>query len=107
VLLIIGVVGCGGPDGIRMVLRNVGDVPLDSIVVHTTGRQYQAGRVASGDSTQLLIGANGESHIEIEHGIRTRQRLRVGTYFESGYGGKIEVHLRGDSVMTVIDSITI
>jgi len=99
--------GCRGRDSIRLRLENVGDVPLDSVVVYTTGRQYEAGRLAPGRSTQLLIGANGESYIEIEHGVGSRRRLRVDTYFESGYTGKIEVRLRTDSIIAVIDSISI
>lgn len=54
-----------------------------------------------------MIGATGESHIELEHGNGARRRLRVGTYFESGYGGKIDVKLTADSVVAIVDSIRI
>jgi hypothetical protein len=99
--------GCRARDSVELRLENVGAEPLESLVVYTTGREYEAGRLDAGQSTHLMIGANGESHIEIEHGIGERRRLRVGTYFESGYGGSITVHLRADSVVAVFDSIKI
>jgi len=80
---------------------------LDSVVVLTTGRKYPVGSLAGGSSTRLRIGAGGESHIEVEHGAGMRHRLRVGTYFESGYGGKIDVRLTADSIVGIADSIMI
>jgi hypothetical protein len=65
------------------------------------------GGLAGGSSTRLRIGADGEAHIEVEHGAGMRRRLRVGTHFESGYGGKLDVRLTADSIVAIADSITI
>ena len=99
--------GCRGRDSITLTLENAGPVALDSVVVFTTGRSYLVGRLPGGSSKRVRIGADGESHIEIEHGRSTRHRLRVGTYFESGYGGKIDVRLTIDSILAIADSIRI
>jgi hypothetical protein len=106
-LALLPAFGCRGRDAIVLTLQNVGTAALDSVVVFTTGRAYRVGSLGPGASKQVLIGASGESHIEIEHGQDSRRRLRVGTYFEKGYGGKVVVRLTGDSVVAVIDSIRI
>jgi hypothetical protein len=98
---------CRVGDRITLTLENVGRSQLDSVVVLTTGRSYPVGSLPAGASRRLLIGADGESHIEVEHGIQSRQRLVVGTYLESGYGGRITVRLTADSVMAISDSIRI
>jgi hypothetical protein len=107
VLATVPVLGCRAADSITLTLENVGRIPLDSVIVFTTGRSYPIGSIPAGASSHLLIGANGESHIEIEHGSHPRRRLRVGTYFENGYSGKINVRLTGDSVVAVLDSVRI
>jgi hypothetical protein len=100
-------VGCRGRDSVVLRLENVGLTPLDSLVIFTTGRVYQAGRLAPGESKYVMIGADGESHIEVEHGRGERHRLSVGTYFEDGYGGSITVRVGADSVVAIFDSISI
>jgi hypothetical protein len=107
ILATVPVLGCRAADSITLTLENVGRIPLDSVTVFTTGRSYPIGSVPAGASSDLLIGANGESHIEIEHGSHPRHRLRVGTYFESGYSGRINVRITADSVVAVVDSIRI
>jgi hypothetical protein len=99
--------GCRAPDRIRLMVENVGQTPLDSVIVFTTGRSYPIGTIPAGATRELLIGANGESHIELEHGRAGRRRLIVGTYFESGYRGSIRVRVTVDSVLAVLDSIHI
>jgi hypothetical protein len=99
--------GCRGQDSLVLTLENIGPAPLDSVVVFTAGRVYPVGPVFAGASKNLRIGADGESHIEIEHGTARRTRLRVGTYFESGYSGSIHVRMTADSIVAVIDSIRI
>jgi hypothetical protein len=106
-LALLATAGCRSRDSITLTLENVGEAPLDSVVVFTTGRQYPVGRLPGGGSIRLRIGADGESHIEVEHGTDARRRLRVGTYFEGGYGGKIDVRLTVDSIVAIADSITI
>ena len=106
-IILLATVGCRGRDSITLTLQNVGQASLDSVVVFTTGRQYPVGRLAGGASTRLRIGADGESHIEVEHGAELRRRLRVGTYFESRLRGTIDVRLTADSVVAIADSITI
>lgn len=104
---VMSIASCRGRDSITLILENVDPTPLDSVVVYTTGRKYTVGTVPEGTSTRLRIGANGESHIEIELGAPSRHRLRVGTYFESGYGGRIAVRLTRDSIVAIADSITL
>jgi hypothetical protein len=99
--------GCRAPDRIRLAIENVGRTPLDSVIVFTTGRSYPIGTIPAGTTRELLIGANGESHIELEHGRAGRRRLIVRTYFESGYRGSIRVRVTADSVLAVLDSIRI
>lgn len=94
-------------DNITLTMKNIGQDPLDAVTVFTTGRAYPIGPLSAGTAKKLLIGATGESHIEIEHCDSSRHRLRVGTYFESGYRGNIEVRLTGDSVVAVLDSICV
>lgn len=106
-LTVVSALSCRGRDSVTLTLENVGPVSLDSVVVFTTGRAYPVGTLAGGRSRRIRIGANGESHIEIEHGARSRRRLRVGTYFEAGFGGKIDVRLTADSIVAIADSITI
>jgi hypothetical protein len=107
VLVTVLALSCRAADRITLTLENVGQIPLDSVIIFTTGRSYPIGSIPVGASSHLLIGASGESHIEIEHGARPRRRLRVGTYFEGGYSGKINVRLTADSVVAVVDSIRI
>lgn len=96
-----------GRDNITLTMRNIGQDSLDSVMVFTTGRSYALGPLSAGTAKKLLIGASGDSHIEIEHGETSRRRLRVGTYFESGDRGNIEVRLTGNSVVAVLDSICV
>jgi hypothetical protein len=103
---------CRAPDRIRLMVENVGQTPLDSVIVLTTGRSYPIGNIPAGTTRELPIGANGESHIELEHGRASRlrasrRRLIVGIYFESGYRGSIRVRVTADSVLAVLDSIRI
>jgi hypothetical protein len=99
--------GCRAPDRIGLVVENVGRTPPDSVTIFTTVRSYPIGTIPAGTTRELLIGANGESHIELEHGRAGRHRLIVGTYFESGYRGSIRVRVTADSVLAVLDSIHI
>jgi len=107
IVLAATLAGCRARDSVELRLENVGTEGLDSLVIYTTGREYVVGRLGPGESTHVMIGANGESHIEVEHGKGERRRLRVGIYFESGYGGSITVRLRADSVVAVFDSVKI
>lgn len=97
--------GRRGRDNIALTVKNIGQVSLDSVMVLTTGRSYPIGPLTAGGVKRVQIGANGESHIEIEHGGDPRRRMRVGTYFENDSRGTIEVRLTGDSVFAVVDSV--
>lgn len=111
ILLVMGMAGalagCRGRDSIELRLENVGSAPLESLVIYRTGRPYRVGNLSPGTSMRMMVGADGESHIEVEHGRVERRRSRVGTYFESGYGGSITMRLAPDSVVAVLDSIRI
>jgi hypothetical protein len=94
-------VACSRP-GIELTLTNVGDVTLDSVVVHTTGFTYPIGALSPSASRTLLVNATGESHVEVEHGpASARRRLVLDVYFERNYRGSIDARLRSDTVLSV------
>lgn len=106
-LLVVAIVACG-PRGITFQLENADSVPLDSVVVFTTGHQYPLGTLAPGERRSVVVTSKGESHFEIEHGVGVgqRHRLKIGGYFEGGYRGNFFARVRRDSVLTVADSVT-
>lgn len=91
--------------GVNVVIHNVGSEPLQSVVVHVTGNSYSIGDIDAGDIKTVKVFANGESHIEIEHG--KQNRLIIGTYFEKSYRGKITVEVTTEKVISIKDEIRI
>ena len=90
---------------VTVVIHNVGDETLQSVVVHVTGNSYPVGDIAAGATRTIKVVSKGESHIEIEHS--GRKRLVVGTYFEQGYSGKITVDVTPNQVVNIRDEIRI
>lgn len=103
-ILVVAIAACG-PRGITFHLENGDSTSLDSVVVFTTGHQYQLGTLAPGERRSVVVDAKGESHFEIEHGRGQRSRLNLGGYFEGGYSGSFYARVRRDSVLAVADSV--
>lgn len=89
--------------GVVVIVRNVGSEPLHSVIVHVTGNSYQIGDIDVGATKKVKVVAQGESHVEIEHG--NQKRLVVDCYFESVYKGKIIVEVTSDQVVNVKQDI--
>lgn len=103
-IFVVAIAACG-PRGVTFQLENGDSVPLDSVVVFTTGHEYRLGTLAPGERRSIVVSAKGESGFEIEHGRDQRQRLQIGGYFESGYRGTFFARVRRDTVLTLADSI--
>jgi hypothetical protein len=88
-LAVAPALGCRGRDSVALTLENVGQIPLDSVVVFTTGRSYPIGSLSAGGPRRLMIGATGESHIEVEHGTQRRRRLVVDTISRVGMAARL------------------
>jgi len=106
--LLVLTAACGSLLGIRLHVHNAGDQMLTTVVIHVTGNRYEVGDLAAGATRSLWIEATGESHVEIEHGRDgNRSRLRVDTYFEAGYAGRLSVEVDADRILHVDDRIRI
>jgi hypothetical protein len=86
VLIVIVVVAWILKDGVTVVIRNVGDESLQSVVVHVIGNSYSIGDINAGAVKTVKVVSEGDSHIVIEYG--NQERLVVDTYFGKGYRGK-------------------
>ncbi len=92
--------GCSpDPYGAKVILHNVGTVPLHSVVVRVTGNAYSFGELAASDTCTVKTYATGESNIVIEY-LDTggqKKELTVDCYFEPGYRKTISVKVTADS----------
>ena len=96
---------CSQP-GIDLTLTNDAAVPLDSVVVYTTGFSYPIGDLAPDETHNLKVNSTGESHIEVEHGAPSaRRRLILGLYFEERYRGSATARVSTDSVLSLTSRI--
>jgi len=86
-------------DGVTVVIRNVGDDSMKSVIVHVTGNSYPIGDIDAGATKTVKVVTTGESDIVIEHG--NQEKLVVGAYFESSYRGKISIDVTSDHVVNV------
>lgn len=96
--------GCGR-GGVELTLRNRSATPLDAVVVYTSGHRYEVGALPPGGARVLRVEAEGESHVEVEHGAPRPRRLRIDTYFERGYRGSIAADLTPDTVLSVVSRV--
>ena len=103
VLMAVVVVACMLKEGVTVVIHNVGDINLQSVVVHVTGNSYPIGDIDTGTTKTVKVVAEGESHILIEHG--SQEQLVVGVYFEKGYKGKISIDVTSSEIVNVKDEI--
>jgi hypothetical protein len=85
-------------------VKNVSDETLHAVVVHVTGAAYDLGDIGAGESRSVRVSPTGESHVEIQH---AQGRLVVGTYFEGGYRGHINVDVTPRGVVRVEDKVRI
>lgn len=86
-------------NGVTVVIRNVGDEPLQSVVVHVTGNSYPVGDIEAGVTRAVKVVTTGESDIFIENS--NQEKLVVGVYFESGYRGKISIDVTSNEIVDV------
>ena len=82
--------------GIQVTIKNSGNAPIRSVVLHVTGNSYPLGDIASGASARATIKSTGESHLEIEliDDDGESKRLNAGGYFEPGYRGSIDASIK-------------
>jgi hypothetical protein len=106
-LVVLTACGPAPGEGIRFAVENADSVPLDSVVVLTSGHQYALGTVAPGERRAVAVTADGECHFEVEHGRGARRRLHAGGYFERGYVGSYLARVRRDSVLAPVDTIAL
>ena len=104
-ILLFLLLGCTSDDppgygATEVRLVNVGDVPLDSVVVRVTGAAYPVGTIAPGDSATVAAEPSGESGVRVELAGR-EEPLSLEVYFEAGYGGRVRAEVGADSVVTV------
>jgi hypothetical protein len=90
------------PYGAKVSLRNVGTVPLRSVVARVTGNSYSLGDVAVGEIRTVKTYPTGESHVVIElvDDDGSKKELPIDCYFESGYRSTIDVKLTASAVIT-------
>jgi hypothetical protein len=83
------------PYGAKITITNVGEVPLDSVVVHVTGNSYELGTIAVNETRAVEAYPTGESDAKIEYIDTTgnKQNLPVNCYFEPGYKSLIKVEV--------------
>jgi len=91
--------------GVTFVVKNVGEAPIRSLVVHVTGKSYAVGDIAPGASTSVRLNPTGESHIELE--VADHSRMKIDCYFEHGYGGSVAADLTPDGIVAVKSAITL
>ena len=95
-LLVAGLILTLCRSGIRTTIRNTGNQPLRSVVLHVTGASHSLGDIPPGATAQAIVHATGESHLEIEFTDPDGQpyRLDAGGYFEPGYRGTIDISIK-------------
>lgn len=91
--------------GVTVVVHNVGNEPLHSVIVHVTGNSYPIGDIAAGSSSSVMVHATSESRVELEHG--AHERLVVDCYFENGYKGTITAEVTSFKVVNVKDRVRV
>lgn len=101
--------GCLKQTTISVGVSNVGNTTVDSVVISYSGDSILVGTIPAKTLVSRSIIPHGDSHIELAfsdpaHG---RKRLTVGTYFERGYSGSIDISFTVDSIVSVLDSTQI
>lgn len=94
---------CLGDGGTRVVLKNLDDKPLHSVILKVTGNSYPLGELNPGETRVAKVYPTDESHLEVEHIVLDGQKrmLYVDCYIEPRAGGTIEVTLNSDTVVKV------
>lgn len=92
--------------GIHVTVQNSGSQPLRSVALHVTGRSYNLGDIAPGETAMSRVNPTSESHLEVEFidADGQTQRLNAGGYFESGYRGSIRVEIKDGQVDKLEDN---
>ena len=86
---------------IHVSVQNTGSAPMQSVVLHVTGKSYSIGDIFAGGSASATVEPTGESGLEIEFidAYGTIKRLNAGGYFESGYRGTIQVSIKDGTIV--------
>jgi hypothetical protein len=109
-LIAIGFAIRGYSRGVTVVVRNVGDAPMQNVAVHVTGNSYELGTFGSGDEGRVRVKPSGESHVEISFidANGQQQRLVCDCYFEPRHWhGTITIDVAGGQVVRLQDSVSI
>ena len=95
-ILVFAIVIWGGR-GVNVSVQNIGHRELKSVIVHVTGRSYDLGAIAPGQTQSTTVKPIGETHVEltIVDADSTRANVVIDCYFESrGYTGKIVLEVK-------------
>lgn len=100
IALVNGIVLLREHEVLQVTIRNTGDAPLRSVVLHVTGRSYELGDIAPGTSAEEMVNPTGESHLDVEFsdGNGRTKRLKADVYFEPGYWGTISVSIKDGAI---------
>lgn len=94
--------GCRPSYGAKVIIVNVGTVPMRSVVVRVTGKSYPLGELGVGQTLSVDTYPTGESSVTIEHtdAQGNRKTLPAGGYFEPGSQSTIKVKVTADFVVS-------
>jgi hypothetical protein len=89
------------PYGAKVIVENVGTLPLHSVVVRVTGNSYSVGELPVREIRSVKTYPTGESHIVIEHVDQSgsKKELPLDCYFEPGYRSTINVKVTTDKAV--------
>jgi hypothetical protein len=108
-LVMIGAQGCSGSErGVRVSITNQSDTPMQNVVVAYTGGRYELPQLLPDETDTRYVDPVSESHLEMEYTEASGNRLKktIGTYFERGYSGSINITVGNAGQVTVKDEIT-
>jgi len=83
--------------GVAVIVKNVGDRPIQSVVIQATGFSGSLGHIAAGHSKQVDVLPSGKSRFELEHA--DGPRLIINCYFENGYTGSISIDVAANRLV--------
>lgn len=93
--------------GIVVTIQNKESTGLIAATVHVTGRSYRIGDIAPQQTKSVRVFPQRDSHIEIEHGSATRQRVIVDTYLNKGDRGTLKVEIVAGKAIIISNHVEI
>lgn len=93
--------------GVKVEIVNRGPLSMKDVYVEVRGRSYSLGEIPAGTSKTVKVRPASESAVSIKHrdGKGKQHTLFVDTYIESGFSGKITVHVGYGKIKDVKDNI--